>query len=116
MGPGGFTPFSFRPPEGYRSRSFWLARGRPPYVVFLRSDDSPEVEIRPPVAQPTQTNQPVEELTTRTDPNRADQIAGDSQNHTPVEIADQVSGVHLFTRRHVGDIPFARPLMEDNWA
>ena len=84
-------------------------REKPEPLVYLRPDDSPEVEIRPPVAQSPQPVQTPGEFATDCGANRAEPGDVDSQNqHTHTRRGRRRSARDISTRATAG---WRRPLV-----
>ena len=120
---GSHLLFSMRPPRG--SSAWGRARDRPPTVVYLREDGSPEpIAGHPPVeaeqsrasSDPPPNHNGVDE----TEQSRAssdippnhddveDAIPYPDNHMSPTEIIDEIAaGVHFFMRPPHGEIPFS---------
>ena len=99
---------SMRPPRG---SSHWVrGRDRPPAVVFLREDGSPEPIVAPaPVATEesrSSTDPPPDGV--EVTPTLSNHDNHDAFENAPTEIIEEViAGVHMFMRPPIGGIPFS---------
>ena len=120
---GSHLLFSMRPPRG--SSAWGRARDRPPPVVYLRADGSPEPIVGHPPAETDQSRASSDPPTNHDDgdateqsragsnpPSNDDDVEDAIPYHdthlSPTEIIDEIAvGVHLFMRPPYGEIPFS---------